>query len=378
MFAVTRIIRSRGANTVPWLCWGGVQFLWIWAFPNGLLDVAALNLVALLFLMRQQSNAHDRWAVVLRLMATSLFAAALLIQVFLPNFMQARRWAGQEADMHILNWPLLRTTIANVLSGLDIGAPNPQPEYAGIPWIDPLVVPIVGALVLVVLLFGAADLVREFVTHRRGATATMVRREWHVHRALPTALIFSTVAFMLLTRAVELYFYPRFVIALLPALITVLCLSLRRFPVMRWTLQPLLAAAFLWLVPPAWTMFTTRPIAPLHDAASFVQHEASKLDKPPLFACYGLGREVMPVYEPRCLPVEDAPGLEKLVQQAKSQERGLFVIQGYNSFNRSEESEAHRRLAQGFKLLDDRALFEEVKAFPGIDPEFYFRVFRLK
>jgi hypothetical protein len=70
--------------------------------------------------------------------------------------------------------------------------------------------------------------------------------------------------------------------------------------------------------------------------------------------------------------------MQKILQQAKEQQRSLFVIQGYNGFNRSEESPEHRKMAEGFKYLDDKTLFTEVAAFPGIDPEFYFRVFRLK
>jgi hypothetical protein len=114
-----------------------------------------------------------------------------------------------------------------------------------------------------------------------------------------------------------------------------------------------------------------RPIAPLHDAASFVQQQAAMLDKPPLIACYGLGREVIPVYERRSVPVENLAELEMIVQQASSEQRALFVIQGYPFFNRE-------LLSSGFKLLDDPAVFKELKAFAGIDPEFYFRVFRLQ
>ena len=68
--------------------------------------------------------------------------------------------------------------------------------------------------------------------------------------------------------------------------------------------------------------------------------------------------------------VEDAASLRKSIEQAKAEHRALFVIQGYNNFNR-------QLLPDGFKLLDDKSLFAEAAAFAGIDPEFYFRVFRM-
>ena len=118
-----------------------------------------------------------------------------------------------------------------------------------------------------------------------------------------------------------------------------------------------------------WGLFGSRPIAPLHDVASYVQ--SSSKDTKPLIACYGLGREVMPVYEPKCLPVENAAGVEALLQRSKAENRPLYLIYGYTNFNRT-------LLADGFKLLDDKALFEEVKAFPGIESEFYFRVLKAR
>ena len=55
----------------------------------------------------------------------------------------------------------------------------------------------------------------------------------------------------------------------------------------------------------------------------------------------------------------------------KAEQRPLYVTYGYDGFNRS-------MLPTGFALLDDKSLFREVKSFAGIEPEFYFRVLRMK
>ena len=180
-----------------------------------------------------------------------------------------------------------------------------------------------------------------------------------------------------MTRFAGSYFYPRFVIAALPCFIILACFAFvlggRHSVHTRWggIVLALLIGYGYWSLPAAQMhVLLTRPIAPLHDVARYVQEQAAKDNKPPLILCYGLGREVLPVYEPRCVSVEDAVGLRKAIEQAKAEQRALFVIQGYNNFNR-------QLLPDGFTLLDDKSLFTEAAAFPGIDPEFYFRVFRM-
>lgn len=362
--AITRLLQTRGASLLPWLCWGAIEFLWLWAYPNALIDVAVLNVITLVMLLREQM-AGDRWTICLRFVATHLFAAVCLIQVFLPNVMQARRWAGQEADAHALDASLAYSSLSQLCLGVDFDVAK-LTESAGLPSFVELgpgarVAPVL--LIAVMLITGGISL---WKASRKGA-------------CLIVALLGSSVLFALLTRVAGSYFYPRFIIALLPCVVIVAALAFTSSggESTKWrlmavvTMLALLVFGPFHLIAQQIHVLLTRPIAPLHDAATFARQQASTPDKPPLVACYGLGREVMPLYEPHCLPVEDAVGLEKVMEQAKAEQRSLFVIQGYNSFNR-------QLLGSGFKLLDDRARFEEVKAFPGIDPEFYFRVFRMK
>jgi hypothetical protein len=313
----------------------------------------------------------DRWTLLLRFAATHLFAAACFIQLFLPNVMQALRWAGREKDAHVLDGELAWNTLSQLFLGVDYALAN-LTESAGLPTFTTLPVANQVTCVLFILVMLIAGAVSLWKASRKGV-------------CLVLTVVISSVCFALLTRLAGSYFYPRFVIALLPCVTVLAAMAFSSDKVKtgrHWAvvLTALLIAGFGFssLIGQQIHVLLTRPIAPLHDAASFVDEQATKLDKPPLVACYGLGREVISVYEEDCVPLEDIAGMQKILQQAKDQQRSLFVIQGYNGFNRSEESPEHRKLAEGFKYLDDKTRFTEVAAFPGIDPEFYFRVFRLK
>ncbi len=265
----------------------------------------------------------------------------LFFQTFLPNLMQARRWAGQEADQHVLDLPLATNTASHLLLGRNLGDPRLQ----------------------LPVLLGSAALVA-------AALGLILARRRKLHPAvwmLP-ALVAAAVLFSGATAVLGSYFYPRFVIALLPVLAAAFSLAFALIG--RPLVAGLIACGFIGL----WSAPSSRllefPIAPLHDVAKFVQTESAGKAKPPLIACYGLGREVLPVYEPTCVPLENRQDIEAVMQRARSEQRGLYIIQGYDSFNRTI-------LPTGFPLLDDRSLFEEAGRFSGIEPDFRFQVLRL-
>jgi hypothetical protein len=357
MLAVTRIIESLGSKIWPWLCWGLVEFVWLWAFPNAVLDLVALNVVLLISLWRT-----GIW----KLAAVNVFAAAGFIQMFLPNFMQVRRWLSQEDHSHFLDASLFVSTVSQLFTGREAEFPG-IPESAGLAGLS---LPASSGFVLMLaasaclyLAWRSLSLLMRWKNERKA-----------VHMILP-ALVFSALIFAVFTRVAESYFYPRFVIALLPVAIALFCYDTTESRTGRWAGLLLgVVAVLCWA--PQLKVLLTRPYAPMHESLSFVQ-SASK-DTKPLIACYGLGREVMPVYEPRCLPLGKKSEVESLLQRAKTEQRPLYVIYGYKTFNRSTENEPHRILAEGFQLLDDRSLFEEVKALGGIEPDFYFRVLKAK
>ncbi|WP_050024338.1 hypothetical protein [Verrucomicrobium sp. BvORR034] len=365
MLAATAVIRSHGRSTGGLVALGGAEFLWLWAFPNALVDVAVLNLVTLVFLLRVQETTRDRWTAWWRLLATNLFAALLLTQVFLPNVLQARRWAGAEKDHHVLTGQLLDQTASNLLSGLDHYIPSQLVEATGIPALSAHGLT-AGTLALVI----AGSVLY-------GAWRALVR-DHHLRWVLPVTFLVSASVFAALTQLADSYFYPRFIIAVLPCLIllTVQAMSelsiwLGKRPGKPLASLPALAVAALygWVVYPGWQLLLTHPIEPLHDVASFIQKHARGLKPAPVIVCYGLGKEAMPLYERHCLPAGSGAELAAIVAKAEKEKRPLYAIYGYANFNRTV-------LAEGFKQLDDKSLFTEVAAFPGIEPDFYFRILK--
>jgi len=84
---------------------------------------------------------------------------------------------------------------------------------------------------------------------------------------------------------------------------------------------------------------------------------------------YGLGGDIMRIYEPRVQFVRSRDEIDHACQEADLHKRELYLFYGYEGFNRAV-------LPDGFDLIDDSAAFEEVAAFAGIEQDFYFRVFR--
>ena len=353
MFAVTRIYETGARKILPLVWWGATEFLWLWAFPNAVFDIAALNIVAAVLLWKAHAgDKRDRWTALLRLMATNVLAAICFIQMFLPNLMQARRWAGKEADAHVLDWH----SAAELLTNLFPFSPGR-------------------------LASGVSTLhLALFVSFATGLLVFGLRR---VFKALPNpnrsilgAIVLSSVMFAFLTLMVGSYYYPRFSLAILPAIIAAVCMALTRPEDMGSSVSLFCFFAATSIVG-RYEPLMNKPISPLHDVARFVTSEGQKSGGDPFFACYGLGREVMPVYAPRCIPLENRADLETIMQRAQSEGRELYVTYGYDSFNRS-------MLPSGFAVLDNPLLFlfvtpkDVLVKFEGLEPDLGFMVLKMQ
>lgn len=380
MFAVSRIWQSRGAAFLPWLCWGVIEFFWLWAYPNAVLDVAALNLLLLTVFLRET---EFRTCGILRLLATNLFAAIALIQVFLPNFMQAIQWAGSENVAQPLSMELVKSTLSQLFLGVELAWP-PTIEAKGLvsSGAGTSGTSFAGSMITL------AASVAVLLFLRRRATHKLSPRHWLV-LGMPAA---SSLAFAIFVGVTGSYFYPRFVIAMLPSVIALLvalfaeALEDTTSTAHRsgWRLRTRRSVALLLLVflilkiAPFWVAQTqvqmSRPYAPLREAtrtARAIAKDSGGLRGPGLIVCYGHGHEVLPLYLPEIQPALSRAELEQFVTQARVAQRPLIVIQGHTTHNRAS-------IPDGFALLDDSSVFEELKAFPGIDPEFYTRIYRLK
>ena len=354
MFAVTRILDAGGRKIWPWAWWGLTEFVWLWTYPNAVLDISALNICLAILLWRQQANQQDRWTAIFRLIATNVFAAICFIQMFLPNLMQARHWAGQEADKHVLNSNIAASTISQLLFGHEKVFPP------GIGVIGTISNPLAWVFIVWIacLFYCLCHLSSE---------------NWQKHkqeRWILGSIILSSLSFVLTTWLLGSYFYPRFVIALLPVLIAglSLLLAMSRTHLLKWSFPMLV---FVLCSYPAFESLLHRPIAPLHNVASFLHKEDYKNGHSIIVACYGLGREVLPVYYPKAIPVDNARDLQSLMQQALDSKKKMFVAYGYEAFNRATKPD-------GFVLLDDRHKFYVKEKLDGLESDFEFHILQFR
>ncbi|MDB6140266.1 MAG: hypothetical protein JWO94_3338 [Verrucomicrobiaceae bacterium] len=361
ILAQRRILFRRGRTAWPWIWLALNQAAWIWVYPNAVLDVLVLFIVLGVFLWRGEISTKDRATALLRLLVAHVFAAALWLQLFLPNLMQARHWAGKEDQGHQLNASIVEDTLSQLAFGMNWNGFGESIEARGLTSLVQVSgSPIVASLLLV--LFFALSL---------GGIIWAVRHTPKTGWLLAAPLI-SAVAYAAIGSLFGIYFYPRFVIATLPVLVVGLSLAGHVFS--EWSQRRRLiscAILALYLLPTMHqrSLIMTRPHSAPRDAARYVQQWISSHPAPqePLVMCYGLGREVMSVYYPKILPAASAADIAALEQRARAEHRPLLVIQGYTLFNRSQA-------ADGMTLLDNRQLFAELAAWPALDPDFYFRV----
>lgn len=357
LLAVTRILQARGRCLWPWVGFALAEFLWLWAYPQGVYEVLVLNGLLLVLLLPRVERAW-RLRMVGRWVAVNGFAALCFIQVFLPNAMQLLRWIGKESVSHPLSVALLKSFGSHLLLGVEHGW-STGIEAQGLPFSGEALWRAWGLLGVAALLFLGA----------RKQFDGLGKMPW----ALLAVPLVGSGLFLVVATLAEGYFYPRFLISVLPVLLAFVCLG---FCVRggtgwwshgRWVLGLVLAglAGPFWLE--QWKVSFTRPIAPLHDVARFMQERQAAGGREPLLACFGHGREVMPVYAPRMRLLEKLADLEAVMEEARMKKCPLYVAYGHVHFNQGV-------FPEGMRVLSDRKKFREAAAFAGLDHEFYFRV----
>jgi hypothetical protein len=75
------------------------------------------------------------------------------------------------------------------------------------------------------------------------------------------------------------------------------------------------------------------------------------------------------LYDPWIANLEGGTEIDSLCVRARSEGLPLYVFYGYPGMNRG-------RRADGFRRLDDPALFEPVQTFLGLDPRQVYTVLR--
>ncbi len=356
LLVATRLLRRAGRDTVGWVWLALNQCVWLWAFPHGVLDVLVMTLTLGLLLALAQANWRDRVTVWLRLVFAHILSGLLFLQLFLPNVMQARHWAGQENQGHILDAAILKNTLAQLFTGLRWKEPGAGTDMgAGLRELSTLLMtPWAGVVLLSVLgiwlLWGIGKALR---AGRRAV--------W-----LAAGLLVSSAVFAWLTWKAGLYYYPRFAIALVPVIALGLGLGWQRPTALAGRIQSGVLAVLVFVFLAGGQVLLTRPIEPVRDVTDWLAREGADRG---IVLAYGHGREAVMVLLPEAVPVEDDAQILAAMQRAGSEGKPLHLVAGHLYFNRT-------LLPKGFPVFEDPARFTEAARFDGIEAENHYRIYR--
>lgn len=349
-----------------WCVFGLAQFLLLWASLLHCFLVAAFFVVAAAWIVLRRSG-RPAGPQLSRLFAVNAVAATLFLQVMGPNLLQfvqaSRLRAPSQEDFTKLDAPTLTDTASNLLLGLP-GAGNAMPGDRTITTFESLFRGIPGAGFCLLAVHGAILVSGLLVLRRQGPAA------W-----LAGAVLAAAAAHLAATKALNLYFYSRFLTYLLPVVALAaaaawLALAARaRDRRLAWLGAPVLLLAAGWPQLVNLLCYEHEPFRSV--AAAFADERArAPQDRQPVTACYGLAGDLLQeLYDPTSRYLHDRAQLEALMHDATANDRALVVAYGLQAFNRA-------RVPDGFALLDDRRLFTPIRRFEANDPMHTFFVLR--
>jgi hypothetical protein len=355
MLACRKVVITQ-ARDWRYLSWLGLnQAVWIWAFPFKVIDVGLMFFVVAWLLAREHKrNSKDKLTAWIRLAVVHACAAALVVQLFLPCVLQVGK--DSSVPQHI-SFSLLQETASQLAFGMSFsesGGMDTQHLASSVKVFGSDTMARGAALlVLCLALVGIRSLMQRMP--RMGLIT-----------ACP---LIAGILFMLLCWKAHLYYYPRFVITLLPMLV----IGLSEVPGLfadyaqnRRKIAFVLLGLFAWFTLDQRAVLRTVPYTGWRDAAAFLQEQG---EPTPITKVLGLGREVLPVYLPQAGYVLTGDDMLAALKQAKQEKRRLYIVQGYSSFHSS-------MLPEAMKFLRTSGLFKEVKSWPGLEGNFYLRVWQ--
>jgi len=360
---LTWIALSRRNSWAPWICFGFVQFLIVWNFLLAVWLAAAFFTVAAVLVWQRGGDWQSRRAMLGRLVLTNVLAGMAFAQIFAPNLLQLQRSIDKiGVDGPPISLALVQQSIEELLFGM--------PGNEALAAAGPLVFWATAAALLTLLAIGAIQTLRRLP-----------------HLALILGAVIVAVGVYLLTATLlRQYFYDRFIIHGLVPVVALLGLGIEAVLAGAWARQAAarparkvvaslaVALSLALFVASTWSrtsLYQTRPYAPMRDVAEFLQERMQASPGSANALGYGLGGDIMRIYEPRISFVRSRQEIEHACQESAESNHELYLFYGYEGFNRAT-------LPDGFGLIDDPDEFEEVAAFPGIEPDFYFRIFRYR
>ena len=363
-----QIMRTCGRAWGYWMLFGLNQAMFVWSLPNGIYYAFAFGVAALIFCLRQPAEGGRRLTLLARLVAVNAAAAMFFILLFLPNALQIREW-GEINDHHYLSGDVLKNVATQLAFGMEV-AWGKGVETEGLTSFrhEMAAQPLWGWVAMTIL--GVA-LVGGMVALWRGKPQGL---------GLCVAVACGAGLSLLVTWGLHQHFYHRYVVAYLivplVALVGIGAVEVANVvrPRSRSTWLSVLTALLVLGSFSAFTraqrvVLSTRSYAPFREVAEFVGREA-KVQATNVIG-YGLGGRVFLVYYPEGKFADTLEELDALLAEAAQRGGPTLVVCGYMQFNQADPGSA-----AGTEKLLDGELFEEVAAFPGIDPLFYFRVMR--
>ncbi len=356
-FFLTRALRSGAWRW--WILFGMNQFLLIWTLPISCLFSAGFFAAAVVLVFRTWREQKDRWAALGRLVVVNVVAGLAFLVVFLPNLLQAMGW-GKVNDHQYLTQGLLVDTLCQFAFGIARHWGESE-DAAGLVSVERMRVAYPVLFAMTALSMGAALVWGAVLLWRKARAGAVVFG----------FLLAAGVGYLLLTWKLEQHFYPRYLIYLfVPGVACVAVGAGEAVRSAKW--KPLVAGVFLLIFAhftwPQTRLLNTRSYAPFREVAGAARDLAGPDG---MIACHGLGGRVISMYDKEILFTNSLPELKAVTKKAEWKGKSLYLIVGYREFNAT-----HEGAGDGFVLIDDPSLFEQVAAFRGIEDLFYFRIYR--
>jgi hypothetical protein len=353
---------TRALRTGAWRWWilfGANQFLLTWTLPISCLFSAAFLAAAAALILRTRKGKADRSVALCRLLVVNGVAGMAFLVVFLPNVLQAMGW-GKVNDHQYLTSGLLLETLCQMGFGIAKHW-GENADTAGLVSIEGLRAANPWFFGFMVLAMGASFVWGGILLWRKARSGAVIF----------AFLAAAGAGYLLLTWKLGQHFYPRYLIYLLVP--TLACVAVGAGGAVRsgkWRpIAPILFlvtfAMFTW---PQVRVLNTRSYAPFREAARAARDLAGPDG---MIVCHGLGGRVITIYDKEIAFTNNLPELRAVTEAAKAGGKPLFLVLGYRAFNA-----IHKGAGDGFILIDDPELFEQVAAFPGIEDLFYFRIYR--
>lgn len=365
------LVLTRALRTGRWRAWIGFGLLQaglLWTFPYAIYLCATLGVSAI-----AGNFARFGWGRTARVMSGRCLVgctigAMVLLPLVGPLVPQVLAWTDVEGN-EMIHASFLRGLWAGLATGMPWAIPL-EPGRAGLPSLSDMArgfPPTAGFVLGLMPLLLLAGLVRALQRDR-------------TTRAVVLGLVLATPLTIGIAWAAGHYFYARYVIYGLAAVVILCVLGIEQISdwlqraVPRLGTRPVAAIGhagfvllFALLTHPQRLVLLTRPIAPQREVAAFLAARAA--EKPILAAGFNLGGDTPGVYYPWVTRFETPGELAELARRAGAEGRELVVFFGYNTFNRTDAPEA-------FAWIDEPAYFESLRTFAGIESQFHYTLLR--